>query len=80
GTRPAVYAAVLSGITLDFLFVAPLFTISIAHPLHVLALTLYVIIAILVSLIVAQAARRARPAPRAPAGAGPPAAVAGDVP
>ncbi|GAA1233880.1 two-component system sensor histidine kinase KdpD [Microbacterium phyllosphaerae] len=79
GLRPAVFAAVLSGITLDFLFVAPIFTITIAHPLHVLALALYVIIAILVSIIVDQAARRARTAQRAAAEAELLAAVAGNV-
>jgi two-component system sensor histidine kinase KdpD len=78
GLRPAVFAAVLSGITLDFLFVSPIFTITIAHPLHVLALALYVIIAILVSIIVDQAARRARTAQRA-AEAELLAAVAGNV-
>ena len=79
GLRPAVFAAVLSGITLDFLFVSPIFTITIAHPLHVLALALYVIIAILVSIIVDQAARRARTAQRAAAEAELLAAVAGNV-
>jgi two-component system sensor histidine kinase KdpD len=79
GIRPAVFAAVLSGVTLDFLFVAPLFTITIAHPLHVLALALYVVIAILVSIIVDQAARRARTAQRAAAEAELLAAVAGNV-
>ncbi|WP_341976275.1 DUF4118 domain-containing protein [Microbacterium sp. LTA6] len=79
GLRPAVFAAVLSGITLDFLFVAPQFTITIAHPLHVLALALYVTIAILVSIIVDQAARRARTAKRATAEAELLAAVAGNV-
>jgi two-component system sensor histidine kinase KdpD len=79
GIRPAVFAAVLSGITLDLLFVAPLFTITIAHPLHALALVLYVVIAILVSLIVDQAARRARTAKRATAEAELLAAVAGNV-
>ncbi|MEW2461297.1 ATP-binding protein [Microbacterium sp. NPDC047426] len=79
GIRPAVFAAVLSGITLDFLFVAPLFTITIAHPLHALALSLYVVIAILVSIIVDQAARRARTAQRATAEAELLAAVAGNV-
>ena len=79
GVRPAVFAAVLSGITLDFLFVAPLFTITIAHPLHVLALALYVTIAVLVSIIVDQAARRARTAQRAAAEAELLAAVAGNV-
>jgi two-component system sensor histidine kinase KdpD len=79
GLRPAVFAAVLSGITLDYLFVAPLFTITVAHPLHALALALYVVIAILVSLIVDQAARRARTAQRAAAEAELLAAVAGNV-
>lgn len=79
GVRPAVFAAVLSGITLDFLFVAPIFTITIAHPLHVFALALYVIIAVLVSIIVDQAARRARTAQRAAAEAELLAAVAGNV-
>ncbi|WP_194763153.1 ATP-binding protein [Microbacterium sp. UFMG61] len=79
GVRPAVFAAVLSGITLDFLFVSPIFTITIAHPLHVLALALYVVIAILVSIIVDQAARRARTAQRAAAEAELLAAVAGNV-
>lgn len=79
GVRPAVFAAVLSGITLDFLFVAPLFTITIAHPLHALALALYVVIAVLVSIIVDQAARRARTARRAAAEAELLASVAGNV-
>ncbi|PCE15471.1 histidine kinase [Microbacterium sp. SZ1] len=79
GLGPAVFAAVLSGITLDLLFVAPLFTITIAHPLHVLALALYVLIAVLVSIIVDQAARRARTAQRAAAEAELLAAVAGNV-
>ncbi|GAA2906916.1 two-component system sensor histidine kinase KdpD [Microbacterium keratanolyticum] len=79
GIRPALFAAVLSGLTLDFLFVAPLFTVTIAHPLHAIALSLYVIIAVLVSLIVDQAARRARAAKRASAEAELLAAVAGNV-
>ena len=60
GIWPALFAAVLSGLTLDFLFVAPQFTVAISDPLHLWALFLYVVIAILVSYIVDQAARRAR--------------------
>ncbi|MBU4465443.1 MAG: DUF4118 domain-containing protein, partial [Actinobacteria bacterium] len=67
GIWPALFAAVLSGLTLDFLFVAPLFTVTIADPMHALALVLYVVIAILVSWIVDQAARRTRLARRAAA-------------
>lgn len=79
GVRPAVTAAVLSGITLDLLFVAPAFSITVEHPLHIVALVLYVIIAVLVGLIVAQAARRARVAERATAEAELLASVAGHV-
>ncbi len=79
GIWPALFAAVLSGLTLDFLFVAPQFTISIQHPLHALALALYVVIAILVSYIVDQAARRTRRAERAAAESELLATVAGSV-
>jgi len=79
GMFPAVFAAVLSGLTLDLLFVAPEFSITVAHPLHAIALALYVVIAVLVSLIVSTAARRGREAVRATAEAELLAAVAGNV-
>jgi two-component system sensor histidine kinase KdpD len=79
GMWPALFAAVLSGLTLDFLFVAPQFTVAVADPLHLWALTLYVVIAALVSFIVDQAARRARTAQRATAEAELLASVAGSV-
>jgi two-component system sensor histidine kinase KdpD len=67
GIWPALFAAVLSGLTLDFLFVEPLFTVTIDDPVHALSLVLYVVIAILVSYVVDQAARRTRAARRAEA-------------
>jgi two-component system sensor histidine kinase KdpD len=79
GIWPALFAAVLSGLTLDFLFVAPLFTVAVSDPLHLWALFLYVLIALLVSYIVDQAARRARIAQRATAEAELLATVAGNV-
>ncbi|MFE1664761.1 ATP-binding protein [Microbacterium sp. P02] len=79
GIWPALFAAVLSGITLDFLFVAPLYAVTIADPLHALALSLYVVIAILVSWIVDQAARRTRAARRSAAESELIAVVAGSV-
>ncbi|MDY0908028.1 ATP-binding protein [Microbacterium sp. CFBP9034] len=79
GIWPALFAAVLSGLTLDYLFVAPQFAVTVADPLHLWALFLYVVIAVLVSYIVDQAARRARTARRATAEAGLLAAVAGNV-
>ena len=67
GIWPALFAAVLSGITLNFLFIEPLYTIHIYQPRHLLALILYVVIASLVSFIVDRAARRTRAARRSAA-------------
>ena len=67
GIWPALFAAVLSGLTLDFFFIEPLLTVHIHEPLHLLALALYVVIASLVSMIVDRAARHTRAAQRAAA-------------
>ncbi|GAA3027993.1 sensor histidine kinase [Microbacterium dextranolyticum] len=67
GIWPALFAAVLSGFTLDYLFIDPRYTVTIDNPLHALSLALYVVIAVLVSWIVDQAARRTRVARRAAA-------------
>ena len=40
GIWPALFAAVLSGFTLDFLFIEPLYTVQIYQPHHLLALIL----------------------------------------
>ena len=60
GIWPALFAAVLSGLTLDFLFVEPLYTSPSPTRCTLLALVLYVVIAVLVSYVVDQAARRTR--------------------
>jgi two-component system sensor histidine kinase KdpD len=67
GIWPALFAAVLSGLTLDFFFVDPIFSVTITSPVHFLALVLYVLNAVLVSYVVDQAARRSRSAQRAQA-------------
>lgn len=67
GIWPALFAAILSGVTLDYLFIEPLYTIHIHEPHHLLALVLYVIIASLVSFIVDRAARYTRAARRSAA-------------
>ncbi|GAA4679925.1 sensor histidine kinase KdpD [Frondihabitans cladoniiphilus] len=79
GLWPALLAAVLSGFTLDYFFVAPVHSITIARPLHLLALALFVINGILVSYVVDQAARRSRAAARALAESDLLATVAGGV-
>jgi K+-sensing histidine kinase KdpD len=67
GLWPAVTAAVTSGVILDLLFVAPLFSIAVERPIHLLTIALSVAIAVVVSIIVDQAARRARIAERSAA-------------
>lgn len=67
GLWPALFAAVLSGITLDFFFIEPFLTITIDEASHAQALILYVIVAVLVSVVVDLAARRTRAARRAAA-------------
>ncbi|KIP52032.1 ATP-binding protein [Leucobacter komagatae] len=67
GIWPALFAAVFSGLTLDFFFIEPIFTVHIHQPLHLLALALYVVIASLVSFIVDRAARHTRAATRSAA-------------
>jgi two-component system sensor histidine kinase KdpD len=79
GIWPALFAAVLSGVTLDFFFVEPYDSITVGRPLHLLTLVLYVVIALLVSYVVDQAARKARSAARALAESELLAAVAGGV-
>ncbi|MGV8846305.1 DUF4118 domain-containing protein [Tessaracoccus sp.] len=65
GIWPALFAALMSGLTLDFFFVEPIYTITVDKGLHLFALVLYVLIAVLVSYVVDQAARRTRAANRA---------------
>ncbi|MBC7441883.1 MAG: sensor histidine kinase KdpD [Ramlibacter sp.] len=79
GLWPALFAALLSGLTLDFFFVAPLYTVTIADPLHAIALLLYLVNAGLVSYVVDQAAQRTRKALRAAAESELLATIAGSV-
>ena len=67
GFWPALFAAVLSGLTLNFLFIEPLYTIHVDKAHHLLSLVLYVVIASLVSFIVDRAARYTRAARRSAA-------------
>jgi len=67
GIWPGLFAAVLSGLSLNYLFVEPLYTLTIADPRQFLALVLYIVNVLLVSYVVDQAARRSREARRAAA-------------
>ncbi len=64
GFWPAMFAAALSGVTLDFLFIEPFYTVTIDNPHHLLAVLLYMVIAGLVSFVVDRAARLTRAARR----------------
>ena len=67
GIWPALVAALGAGLLLDFFFVAPLYTITISEPLHLIALVIFLTVACLVSVVVDQAARRSRTAARSAA-------------
>ncbi|MEP6480561.1 MAG: DUF4118 domain-containing protein [Rhodoglobus sp.] len=79
GIWPALVAAVGAGLLLDYFFVDPLYTITIAEPLHLLALVIFVIVAVLVSIVVDQSSKRSRVASRAAAESETLATIAGGV-
>jgi two-component system sensor histidine kinase KdpD len=79
GIWPALVAALLAGFLLDFFFVSPLYTMAVNDPLHLVALVVFVIVGVLVSIVVDQAARRSRDAARALAESETLATVAGSV-
>ncbi|MCJ1712758.1 ATP-binding protein [Microbacterium sp. M1A1_1b] len=79
GMLPAVFAAVLSGLSLDFFFVQPLYRVTVQQPWHLAALVMYVISAVLVSFVVDRSARRSRTARRAAAESGLLIGIAGSV-
>ncbi|MCC3298319.1 DUF4118 domain-containing protein [Arthrobacter sp. zg-Y916] len=79
GIWPALFAALLSGVTLDYFFIQPLHTVTVSEPLHLFALVLYSANAMLVSFVVDRAARRSRAARRAATESDLLAAVAGNV-
>ncbi|MGJ9425695.1 ATP-binding protein [Nesterenkonia halotolerans] len=64
GLWPALFAAAISGLTIDLFFIEPFFTITVDDPHHVLALVLYVATALMVSVVVDRAARQTRAARR----------------
>jgi two-component system sensor histidine kinase KdpD len=79
GIWPALVSAVLAGFLLNFFFVSPLYTVAVNDPLHLVALLIFVVVAVLVSIVVDQAARRSRAAARARAESETLATVAGSV-
>src|SRR3954447_18820125 len=62
GRWPAVVAALLSGLSLNYWFTAPLHRLRIAQPENVATIALFLVVAIAVSALVDVAARRAHQA------------------
>jgi two-component system sensor histidine kinase KdpD len=79
GMWPALLAAVAGALLLNYFYTDPKRTFLIDSPTNVLALAVFVVVAISVSLVVAQAARRTREAAHATAEAQTLATVAGSV-
>src|SRR5262249_61386935 len=67
GLMPALLAAVVGSLLLNYYFVPPIHQLTIAEVNNVLALGVFVVVAILVSSVVDIAARRTRQAARASA-------------
>src|SRR5262245_61667147 len=65
GWWPAVTAAVLDALLLNFFFINPLYTLSVADPVAVLALLLFLVVAVSVASVVELAERRRTEASRA---------------
>src|SRR5262249_32213054 len=60
GIWPAVYASVLSFLTYNFFFIAPLHTFTIAEPFELFALVIFLAIAIMTSALAGRARDQAR--------------------
>lgn len=64
GLWPAVLASLLSSLLIDYFFIAPIHTVTISAPWHLLAVVLSVVSGLLVALVVDRSAERARIARR----------------
>ncbi len=62
GMRPAIYASVLSFLCYNFFFIEPLYTFEIAQPHELLALIIFLIVAIVTSALAGRVRDQARAA------------------
>jgi two-component system sensor histidine kinase KdpD len=70
GLRPALLAAVASGLLLNYFLTAPLYSFHIAEPGNAINLAVMLIVAVMVALVVDHAAKQAEDADRARTEAG----------
>ncbi|HVY21080.1 MAG TPA: sensor histidine kinase KdpD [Bauldia sp.] len=62
GIGPAIYASLLSFVAYNFLFIEPLYTLTVARPYELLALGTFLIVSVLTSAAVGQVRNQARSA------------------
>ncbi len=62
GIGPAIYASILSFVAYNFLFIEPVYTLSIARPYELLALVTFLLVSVLTSAAVGQVRNQARSA------------------
>jgi two-component system, OmpR family, sensor histidine kinase KdpD len=65
GLGPALFASILAALLLNFFFVPPLYSLTIADAENALMLVVMVVVAVMVAVVVDHAARRAEAAARA---------------
>ncbi|MGH4023368.1 MAG: DUF4118 domain-containing protein, partial [Pseudonocardiaceae bacterium] len=65
GLGPAVLAAVLSGLLLNYFFTPPIYSLTVAEPKNAVTVLAMVLVGVMVALVVDRAARRAVQAARA---------------
>ncbi len=59
GIWPAIYASVLSFLAYNFLFIEPLYTFTIAEPFELLALVIFLVVAVITSALAGRAREQA---------------------
>jgi two-component system sensor histidine kinase KdpD len=60
GTGPAIYASLLSFLTYNFFFIHPVYTFTIAEPYELLALGIFLVVAVTTSALAGRAREQAR--------------------
>ena len=65
GIGPALFASVFSALLLNFFFVPPIYSLTVADPENALTLVIMVVVAVMVAVVVDRAARRAELAAQA---------------
>ena len=60
GIWPAIYASVLSFLAYNFFFIEPLYTFTVAEPYELLALVIFLVVAVITSALAGRVREQAR--------------------